>query len=107
MLQTIPISHITEITNYRDSEPVALANPDIQELASSISKDGLLQPVLVRPHAGKKDRFQLIFGHRRLVACKLAGLTEIPANVKEVADDDILEIADHRKPAAQGRAPHG
>lgn len=92
MLQTIPISHIKEIKNYRDTEPVTLVDPEIQELANSIKKDGVLQPVLLRPDKSKAGSYQLIFGHRRLVASKMAGLTDIPANIREVADADILEI---------------
>ena len=56
----------------------------------SIKEIGLLQPVVVR-RAGKK--FELIAGERRWRACQLAGLTTIPAIVRETADDDLLREA--------------
>lgn len=90
-LKSIPLSLITMISNYRDVEPVTEKAPDIIELSESIKKHGLMQPVLLRP--GKKaDSYELIFGHRRYIAMKLAGFDSIPANIKTVADEDILEL---------------
>lgn len=60
----------------------------LQELSASIKTYGLIQPVTVRPIAGGK--YELISGERRLRACKMAGLTEIPAYVRTV--DDMLSI---------------
>lgn len=60
------------------------------ELAASIKKHGVLQPVVVR-RAG--DRYQLVVGERRLRASKLAGRTTIPAIVRDVDDDDSLKFA--------------
>jgi ParB/RepB/Spo0J family partition protein len=60
------------------------------ELAESISKHGVMQAVLLRP--GKKKGYELIFGHRRYLASQVAGKEAIPAQVKEVADLDILEL---------------
>lgn len=62
------------------------------ELADSIKKDGVLQPILVRHHPREKYIYQLIFGHRRRLACEMAGLETILAYIKEIADEDILEI---------------
>lgn len=59
------------------------------ELVDSIRQHGILQPVLVRP-AG--DRFELICGHRRLAAADEVGLTEIPAQVRDVDDHAMLQI---------------
>lgn len=91
-LKSIPINAITMIDNYRDTEPVDEKDPAIMELASDIKDKGVLQPILVRPDKKKKDHYQLIFGHRRFVASKLGGLMVIPATVKEVQDDEILEL---------------
>jgi ParB family chromosome partitioning protein len=60
------------------------------ELAESIKKNGVLQPVVVRK-AG--DRYQLIVGERRLRASELAGKKTIPAIVRNVDDDDALKLA--------------
>jgi ParB family chromosome partitioning protein len=62
----------------------------MQELAQSISVNGLIQPLIIRR---KADRYELIAGERRLRAAHLAGLTEVPAVIQDYADDRILEIA--------------
>jgi ParB family chromosome partitioning protein len=76
------------------------ANPDqprehfsdehLAELAGSIRENGVLQPVVVR-RAG--ERYQLVVGERRLRASRLAGLSTIPAIVREISDDDSLKFA--------------
>lgn len=63
----------------------------LQELADSISTQGLIQPVTVRKTG--KNTYQLISGERRLRASKLAGLTEIPAYVRTANDQQMLEMA--------------
>jgi len=63
----------------------------LDELAHSIKKHGLIQPITVR-YIGEK-RFELISGERRLRASKLAGLEEIPAYIREVNDEDIISFA--------------
>jgi ParB family chromosome partitioning protein len=60
------------------------------ELAESIRKHGVLQPVVVRRAGG---RYQLVVGERRLRASKMAGRTTIPAIVREIGDDDSLKFA--------------
>ncbi len=60
------------------------------ELAESIKKHGVLQPVVVR-RAG--DRYQLVIGERRLRASKMAGRPTIPAIVRDIDDDDSLKFA--------------
>lgn len=62
----------------------------IDELASSIREHGVLEPVIVRPLAG---RYELVVGERRWRAARLAGLTEIPAIVRTLSDVEALELA--------------
>ncbi|MDD2680046.1 MAG: ParB/RepB/Spo0J family partition protein [Candidatus Omnitrophica bacterium] len=62
----------------------------IAELAQSIKEKGVIQPLLVRR---KGDDYELIAGERRLRACNLLGLKEIPIIVKDVDDRDSLEYA--------------
>ena len=63
----------------------------LEELRASIESHGILQPVVVRRHAGA---WELIVGERRLRAAVLAGLESIPAVVREgVSDDEMLELA--------------
>lgn len=63
----------------------------LEELALSLTQQGVLQPVMVRP-AGE-GRFELVAGERRWRAAQLAGLLKIPALVRQVPDDRILEFA--------------
>lgn len=62
----------------------------LEELAASIREKGLLQPLLVRRQG---DRYELIAGERRLRAAQLAGLREVPIIVRDVGDEDSLELA--------------
>ena len=64
---------------------------ELEELSASIQKDGLLQPILVRPLEG--GMYQIIAGERRWQASKLAGLQQVPIRVKEASDDKALELA--------------
>jgi ParB family transcriptional regulator, chromosome partitioning protein len=60
------------------------------ELAASIAANGVIQPILVRPQAN--GRFQLIAGERRWRASKVAGKTTIPAILRQVSDEQAMEI---------------
>ncbi|MEP6911110.1 MAG: ParB/RepB/Spo0J family partition protein [bacterium] len=62
----------------------------LEELAQSIRNNGVIQPVLLRARAGG---FELVAGERRWLAAKRAGLKHIPAIVREIPDDRILELA--------------
>jgi ParB family chromosome partitioning protein len=62
----------------------------LNELAQSISANGVVQPLIVRP---KENRFELIAGERRWRAAQRAGLTRVPAIVRNVSDDKVLELA--------------
>ena len=62
----------------------------LQELANSIREQGIVQPLIVRPHA---QGFELIAGERRWRAAQLAGLTEVPVIVREADDRQVLELA--------------
>jgi ParB family chromosome partitioning protein len=63
----------------------------LAELAESIRTQGIMQPVLVR--AVSAGRFEIIAGERRWRAAQLAGLSEVPALVREVADDAALAMS--------------
>ena len=62
----------------------------LAELATSIAANGVVQPVLVRPLAS--GRFQLIAGERRWRASMLAGKTTVPAMLRQVSDEQAMEI---------------
>ena len=63
----------------------------LAELAESIRRQGVLQPIGVRPMAD--DRFEIVFGERRYRASLMAGLEEIPAIVMEISDEAAEEMA--------------
>jgi len=62
----------------------------LAELAASITANGVVQPILVRPQAS--GRFQLIAGERRWRASQLAGKLTIPAILRQVSDEQAMEI---------------
>jgi len=62
----------------------------LAELAASITANGVVQPILVRPQAN--GRFQLIAGERRWLASKVAGKATIPAILRQVSDEQAMEI---------------
>ncbi len=63
----------------------------LEELAQSIKANGIVQPVLVRRIGG--ERYQLVAGERRWRAAQRAGLQKVPAVIREVPDDRMLELA--------------
>ena len=66
------------------------ADDKLEELAQSIRTNGIVQPILVRQRG---SRYQLIAGERRWRASQKAGLQKIPAIIREVADEKLLELA--------------
>ncbi|MFA5339537.1 MAG: ParB/RepB/Spo0J family partition protein [Candidatus Omnitrophota bacterium] len=72
-------------------QPREVFDPDkLKELMLSIKEKGVIQPVIVRP---KGDGYELIAGERRLRAAKGLGMELVPAIIKDVKDDEALEIA--------------
>jgi len=73
-------------------QPRQAMDPErLAELAASIKAQGVIQPIVVRPVGG--TRFEIIAGERRWRAARLAGLTEIPALVREVPDQAVVAMA--------------
>ena len=62
----------------------------LEELAQSIAVNGVVQPILVRPRG---EKFEIVAGERRWRAAQRAGLRKIPAAIKDVSDDKLLELA--------------
>ena len=65
----------------------------LQELANSIKKNGVIQPVAVRPDKSKEGKYQIIAGERRWLAAQKAGLHEIPIVILDLDDNESLELA--------------
>ncbi|MBA4206980.1 ParB/RepB/Spo0J family partition protein [Pannonibacter sp. Q-1] len=66
---------------------------DLTELTDSIREKGIIQPILVRPAAGKPDHFEIIAGERRWRAAQRAGLHEVPVIIRDITDQEALELA--------------
>ena len=86
--QLIPVSQIAPNAD----QPRKTFNVEtIEELANSIREKGVLQPIIVKK---KSDgAFELVCGERRFRAAMLCGLAEVPAIIKDIANDDFLEWA--------------
>lgn len=75
-------------------QPRSVFDPeDLAELVHSVREFGVLQPIVVRPHPDDAGKYELVMGERRLRASKAAGLTSIPAVVKDTANEDMLRDA--------------
>lgn len=75
------------------NQPRKSFNKDaLQELASSLSEYGILQPILVRPSAHNDDRFEIIAGERRWRAAQIAQLHEVPIVIRELNNSEALQI---------------
>lgn len=81
---------LTSVKPNPDQPRTNFNQDEIEELASSIEKEGLLQPILVRQMG---DSFQIIAGERRWQACKLLGHKTVPIRIREANDDKALELA--------------
>jgi ParB family chromosome partitioning protein len=71
-----------------ESEPALL-----DELVASIKATGIIQPLIVRPVTGFPHQFEVVAGERRLKAAQLAGLTDIPAIIRDFNDHEALAIS--------------
>lgn len=65
-------------------------NEELNDLSASIKENGVIQPIIVRR---KGDNFEIIAGERRFRASKIAGLKDIPAVVRDIDDEKMLQIA--------------
>lgn len=63
----------------------------LAELAASVAEHGLLQPIVVRPRI--EGGYTIVAGERRWRACRMAGLTDVPVIVKDVSDEQAMELA--------------
>ena len=82
---------ISDIEPNRDQPRKQFDDASLKELADSIAEHGVIQPLLVRPIGG--GIYQIVAGERRWRASRLAGLTEVPAVVRELSDSETMEIA--------------
>lgn len=82
---------ISQIEPNRNQPRRSFDEDALEELSQSIREHGVLQPILVRPQI--YGGYQIVAGERRYRASRMAGLTEIPAIIKELSDSETMQIA--------------
>lgn len=82
---------INEVEPNREQPRKEFNESALSELSKSIEKNGIIQPILVRPKAG--GSYQIVAGERRWRAARMAGLTEIPVVIREMSDEEAAVFA--------------
>ncbi len=82
---------LSEIEPNRTQPRKEFNDEALAELADSIAQHGVLQPLLVRPLMG--GGYQIVAGERRWRAARMAGITEVPAVIRELTDSEVMELA--------------
>jgi ParB family chromosome partitioning protein len=83
-----------ELIHPNREQPRRMFGPEeLAGLADSIRERGILQPILVRPMPGQDKTYQIIAGERRWRAAQQAGLRTIPALVRDLGDQEVMEVA--------------
>ena len=65
----------------------------LEELAKSIKKNGIIQPIAVRPNKTENGKYEIVAGERRWIAAQRAGLHEVPVIILDLSDVESLEVA--------------
>ena len=65
----------------------------LEELASSIKKNGIIQPIAVRKNKSSSEPYEIVAGERRWLAAQKAGLHEVPITILDINDSETLEVA--------------
>lgn len=76
-----------------DQPRKTFTDSELADLSASIKEKGVLQPILLRAVANRPYSYEIVAGERRYRASKMAGLSEIPALVKDLDDNNAMEIA--------------
>ena len=84
---------ISNITRNQFQPRIKFDEQKLDELANSIKKNGIIQPITVRSNLVNQGEFEIIAGERRWLAAQRAGLHEIPVNILELSDSETLEVA--------------
>ena len=82
---------ISQLVPFRNNHPYKKRSKEkMEELATSIEKNGILTPIIVRPL--ESDTYEIIAGHCRSYVAEKIGLTEVPAIIKELSDDEATIV---------------
>ena len=91
MPETLTLIKIENISPNPYQPRLEFKQEELEELARSIKTNGLIQPIIVREST--VFGYELIAGERRLRASKMAGLTEIPAIIKNISNQESMQLA--------------
>lgn len=83
---------ITKLHDFENHPYKVLDNEEMEQLTESIMQYGVIAPIVVRPKENSADEYEIISGHRRVMACRKAGIEEVPALVVFL-DRDAAAIA--------------
>ena len=90
VVKQIPLA---QIAPNPDQPRKTFTESELSDLAASIREKGVLQPILLRAVSGRPYMYEIVAGESRFRASKLAGLTEIPALIKQITPENAMEIA--------------
>lgn len=90
VVKQIPLA---QIAPNPDQPRKTFTESELSDLAASIREKGVLLPILLRAVSGRPYMYEIVAGERRFRASKLAGLTEIPALIKQITPENAMEIA--------------
>ena len=79
---------LEELKPFADQPFKVLEDESMDELVESIKQSGVLSPIVTRPHP--EGGYEILSGHRRARACEIAGMTEVPAVIKNLDDDTAI-----------------
>ena len=85
--------HLKQLKAGKYQPRTRIEQEKLEELADSIAREGIMQPLLVRPITGEKEQYEIIAGERRFRAAKIAGLSEVPVLVRDVSDQQAAVMA--------------
>lgn len=90
--ENVPVTlNISELEPNKEQPRTDFDDQQLKELADSIAKHGIIQPIVVKPLSSGK--YKIIAGERRYRASKMAGLFEVPVIIKDISDSEIMELA--------------
>ena len=79
---------MAELKPFSEQPFKVLENEDMEQLVESVKENGVLSPIVARPHP--EGGYEILSGHRRVKACEIAGITEVPVVVKALDDDTAI-----------------
>jgi ParB family chromosome partitioning protein len=85
--------HVDEITSGKFQPRTRFTEEYLKELSESIRRNGIMQPIVVRPNPLDLTKYEIIAGERRWRAAKMAGLTQVPVIIRDINDQQALELA--------------